>query len=135
MTLVAIFAGIVLIVAAFRNSQGALFTALSQDVPPFVVWGAALLAIGAIGFVPGLRPVSRGLLALVITVLILNNWPKIQAGFVAAAGDTSQAATDKAAGVTPVSSSGAGSSPSSLLLSISDAATSAADIAGSLGAA
>jgi hypothetical protein len=98
MILIALFIGAILVVAAVRNSQGALFTALATDVPAFVVWGAALLAIGAIGFVPALKPVSRGLLALVLTVLILANWSAIQAGILAAAGDTSTAATNAAAG-------------------------------------
>lgn len=81
MILVALIIGAILIVAAVRNSQGALFAALGQDVPAFVVWAAAIFAIGAIGFVPGLKPVSRGLLILVIVVLILRNYQQILTGF------------------------------------------------------
>jgi hypothetical protein len=81
MIFVALLIGAVLIVAAVRNSQGALFAALKQDVPAFVVWAAAIFAIGAIGFVPGLKPVSRGLLILVVTVLILRNYKQILQGF------------------------------------------------------
>lgn len=81
MILVALLIGIILIVAAVRNSQGALFDALYQDVPGFVVWGAALFAIGAIGFIPDLKPVSRGLLILVIVVIVLHNYQKIIQGF------------------------------------------------------
>jgi hypothetical protein len=99
MILIALAIGVVLIVAALRNSQGALATALIADVPAFVVWGAALLAIGGIGFVPGLKPVSRGLLALVLVVLILHNWSAIQSGFLAASANTSTDATNKAAGI------------------------------------
>lgn len=72
---------IVLIVAAFRNTQGALFAALYQDVPDFVVWAAAIFAVGAIGFVPGLKPVSRGILALLILSIVLKNYQGIIAGF------------------------------------------------------
>lgn len=81
MILFALFIGAILIVAAVRNSQGALFAALGQDVPAFAVWAAAIFALGAIGFVPGLKPVSRGLLALVLVVLVLRNYKEILSGF------------------------------------------------------
>lgn len=81
MTLVALFIGAIVIVAALRGTYGALFAALGQDVPHFVVWAAAILALGAIGFVPGLKPVSRGLLALVLTVIILQNYQAVLVGF------------------------------------------------------
>jgi hypothetical protein len=77
----ALIIGVILIVAAVRNSQGSLFSALGQDVPAFVVWASAIFALGALGFVPGLKPVSRGLLALVLVVLILRNYKQILSGF------------------------------------------------------
>ena len=81
MILVLLFLGIIIVVAAFRNSQGALFAALYEDVPGFVVWAAAIFAIGAVGFIPGLKPVSRGILALVIVVIVLRNYKQIITGF------------------------------------------------------
>lgn len=81
MLIVALLIGVILIVSAIRNSQGALFAALSEDVPGYVVWGAAIFAVGAVGWVPGLKPVARGLLALIILVIILNNYENIIAGF------------------------------------------------------
>jgi hypothetical protein len=81
MGLIALFIGIVLIVAAVRNSQGALFSALEADVPKFVVWAAAIIAIGIIGAIPGLKPVSRWLLALVIVVIVVNNYQRLVTGF------------------------------------------------------
>lgn len=81
MILVLILIGSILVVAAIRDRQGDLFTALKQDVPAFGTWAAAIIALGVIGFVPGLKPVSRGLLALVLVVLIVNNGPKIVSGF------------------------------------------------------
>ena len=81
MVLILLIIGGILIVAAFRNSQGSLFTALYQDIPAFVVWAAAIFAIGAIGFIPGLKPVSRAILALVLTVIVLRNYQQIIAGF------------------------------------------------------
>ena len=85
MILVALAIGIVLIVASVRGQDGALFSALGTDVPGFVIWGAAILAVGAIGYVPGLKSPARGLLALVLVVLALNNYQNILAGFGAAA--------------------------------------------------
>lgn len=81
MILVAIFIGVILVVAAIRDTQGDLFDALRTDVPAFAIWAAALVAIGALGYIPGVRPVSRGLLALVIVVLVVNNYARIIAGF------------------------------------------------------
>lgn len=81
MVLVALLVGVILLIAALRNSQGALFTALGKDVPGFVIWAAALVAVGIIGFIPGLKPISRGLLALVFIVLIVRNYQQAIAGF------------------------------------------------------
>jgi hypothetical protein len=106
--LVALILGVILIVAAIRNSQGALFAALGVDVPGFVVWAAAIFAVGVVGYVPGLKTVSRGLLALVIVALVLNNYQKILAGF--------QSAWQHPTPVAPppgTSASGVGGSPAS----------------------
>ena len=81
MILVALIIGIILIVAAVRGTQNQLFAALMTDVPGFVIWAAAIFAVGVIGFVPGLKPISRGLLALVLVVIVLNNYKAILAGF------------------------------------------------------
>lgn len=94
MTLFLIIIGILLIAAAVRDTQGDLFQALKQDVPSFLVWGSALVAIGAIGFVPGLKTPSRVLLALIIVVLVVNNYQKIIAGF-GNANKTVQASTSQ----------------------------------------
>ena len=70
-----------LIVTGVRGTYRDLFNALGQDLPPFMIWAAAIIGVGAVGFVPGLKPVSRGLLALVIVVLVINNYDKILKGF------------------------------------------------------
>ena len=70
-----------LIAAAVRDTQGELWQAVREDVPAFATWAAALVAIGALGFVPGFAKVSRWLLARVVLVLIVNNAPQIVAGF------------------------------------------------------
>lgn len=71
----------ILIVAAVRDTQGDLFAALREDVTAFGIWGAALIAIGLLGFIPGVKPVSRALLGLVIVVLFVNNYQGILNGF------------------------------------------------------
>lgn len=81
MTLAILLIGVIILVAAFRDTQGSLFSALGTDVPQFVVWAAAIVALGVIGFIPGLKPVSRGLLALVLVVIIMRNYQGILAGF------------------------------------------------------
>ena len=111
MGLIALLIGIVLIVSAVRNSQGALFTALEADVPKFVIWAAAILAVGAIGVVPGLKPVSRWLLALVIVVIVVNNYQRLVSGFQSAVKnapkDAGPAATTPSGGSASGQASGA----------------------------
>lgn len=105
--------GVILIVAGVRNTQGTLFGALGQDVPAFLVWGAAIVAIGVIGFVPGLKTPSRWLLALVLMVIVLHNYQQILAGFSSVAKPSAS------------TSSGATSVISALLSGSSTAPTSA----------
>lgn len=81
MILIVLFIGTILLVAALRNTYGALFSDLGQDVPKFITWAAAILALGAIGFVPGLKPISRGLMALVLLVIVFQNYSDILKGF------------------------------------------------------
>lgn len=100
MILVSLLIGAILIVAAIRDSQGELFAALKQDVPAFVVWAAAIVALGAIGWVPGLKPISRGLLGLVILVIVLRNYKQIIAGL--------EAVAQPPAASAPVSTGGSG---------------------------
>lgn len=81
MILIALFIGAVLVIAAIRGTQVDLGSALLKDVPGYAVWAAAILAIGAIGFVPQAKPVSRALLVLVVAVIILTQYQNILNGF------------------------------------------------------
>ena len=80
MLLVALLIGAILIVVALRGTQNELFAALMEDVPAYVVWAAAIVAIGAIGVIPGLKPATRGFLILIFVVIILRNYKQILAG-------------------------------------------------------
>lgn len=119
MILPLILIGALLIVAGVRGTYRDLFNALGQDVPAFGLWAAAIVAVGAIGFVPGLKPVSRGLLALVITVIVINNYPKILQGFNEAWQNAPEAvpATPAKQPENPANNSGAMNKPSSVFSS------------------
>ena len=66
--------GIFLLVSAARNKQGDLFALVQGDFTGpnnFIYWFTAILLIGALGYIPKLKPVSVALLTLVIIVLVL----------------------------------------------------------------
>lgn len=73
-----IIVGIVLLVAAVRDTIGGdrgLFTLLKNDFTGqnnFSYWLVSILIIGAVGYIPTLRPISRMFLALVIVVLFIS---------------------------------------------------------------
>ena len=81
MPVLLLLVGAVLVVAAFRDTQGQLFTALGQDVPRYLKWAVALIAVGALGYVPGMEELSNLLLALVIVVIVLTNFTKLASAF------------------------------------------------------
>lgn len=75
MPFVLIIAGIVLLIVAVRNTQDQFFYLLQGDFTGknnFVFWVLAILIIGAIGYVPRLKPISNAFLILVVLVLILT---------------------------------------------------------------
>jgi hypothetical protein len=74
---IALVIGALLTVAAIRDTHADLFTALAVDVPAFATWGAAIIALGAIGFIPNLKPASRALVALILVVLVLRNYQAV----------------------------------------------------------
>lgn len=75
MPFVLIIIGLVLLVAAVRNSQDNLFALVQKDVTGqgnFLYWIASIGIIGAIGYVPKLKPISTALLGLIILVLFIS---------------------------------------------------------------
>ena len=75
MPFVLIIAGTILLVAAVRNTQQLLFYLLARDFTGennFIYWMISILIIGAIGYIPKMKPVSDGFLILVILVLFLK---------------------------------------------------------------
>lgn len=73
--------GAIIVLAAIRNTHGDLGNALATDIPGFFKWALAIVAIGALGWIPGMQKISRMLLALVLVVLLLVNYRRLFAGF------------------------------------------------------
>lgn len=74
MPLALLIIGIMLAVSALRGTEEQLGTLIVGDITGgFLTWVAAIVAIGALGYVPQLQLPSRMLLALVLLVLLLKN--------------------------------------------------------------
>lgn len=68
--------GLVLVIAGFRGETDKVVETIREDFtgrPNFITWVAAIFAIGALGSIKSLRPVSDGLFVLVLLVLVLSN--------------------------------------------------------------
>lgn len=68
--------GLLLLVASVRNTQGQLFNLLKSDFTGphnFVYWFIAIMAIGSIGYIDKLKPISNAFLILVVVILFLSN--------------------------------------------------------------
>lgn len=67
--------GIILLIAGVRGKQDVLFSTVKGDFTGpnnFIFWMVSIFVIGAIGYIPKLKPVSTAFLALVIVVLFLR---------------------------------------------------------------
>jgi hypothetical protein len=79
-----IIIGVVIAVAAWRNTYRDLGTLLAGDFTgtnSFLVWLGALGIIGAFGYVKGLEQPSRAMIALIIIAIMISNrgfWPNLQ---------------------------------------------------------
>jgi hypothetical protein len=74
MPLVLLLIGVAVVIIAAKNNQATLAGKLAQDVSGgFIPWLLAVAAIGALGYVPGLKGFSRGILGLLLLVFILKN--------------------------------------------------------------
>ena len=76
MPFVLIILGALMTTVGVKGTQGQLITLLKGDLTGsnnFVDWLVSILVIGAIGYVPGLKKISDGLLILVLLVLVLVN--------------------------------------------------------------
>lgn len=70
-----LIAGSVLLIASARGKQDDLFSLLKGDFTGpnnFVYWFFAILVVGAVGYIPKLKPISVGFLTLIVLVLFLK---------------------------------------------------------------
>lgn len=75
MALFLLIIGIILIVSAVKNTYGELLTLIWGDFTGagnFSYWIVALFVVGAVGYVAKLKPLSDGLLILILLALILT---------------------------------------------------------------
>lgn len=71
-----VFAGLTLVIATLRGNLrflAALFASEFQGQGSFIYWLAAVMMIGAVGYIKPLRPLSNAFLVLIMIVLILKN--------------------------------------------------------------
>jgi uncharacterized membrane protein YgcG len=67
--------GLILLSTAIRGTQHELGQQLTDDLfgsGGFLMWMGAILGIGAVGYIPGLRMTSRYLLGLVLLVMFVR---------------------------------------------------------------
>jgi branched-subunit amino acid permease len=68
--------GLILLVVSVRGTQNDLFDLLKSDVTGpnnYLYWVLAILAVGAVGYIPRLKPVSNAFLVLIVAVIFLRN--------------------------------------------------------------
>jgi hypothetical protein len=76
MSFALIFVGLLLTTAAVRGTHVCLVNTIKGDFqgkPNFLYWVAALVILGAIGYSETLRPLSEGLLVLILIALFLTS--------------------------------------------------------------
>lgn len=76
MPYILLLVGAILLVAGIRNTYAQLWTLVKNDFTEqngFLTWVAAVAVIGALGYVPRLKPLSVSLLTLLLLVLVISN--------------------------------------------------------------
>jgi hypothetical protein len=75
--------GVMMLTAGVRGTSGDLVSLLGDDLRgdnSFIYWMLAIAALGALGYVDTFRPLSRGLLLLVLVVLVLKEGKQTGSG-------------------------------------------------------
>lgn len=71
-----ILVGVLLVVAAVRDTTDKLFALVKGDFTGpnnYTYWMASILLIGALGYVKALQPLSRIFIVLLVVVLVLSH--------------------------------------------------------------
>lgn len=96
--------GLLLVIAAYNNTQDVLGGQLKKDFSGstgFVYWIAAIIIVGAIGYMKPMQTVSRAMLALILVVVFLTNsgvFAQFNAALAGSAGGTDANGDKGAAG-------------------------------------
>lgn len=84
MPFVLLFLGILFFVVSIQGTQTNLFTLLKSEFVgsnSFVVWAAALIVIGLLGYIKPIKPISHAFMVLIVLVLVLANGQKFVGNF------------------------------------------------------
>lgn len=101
--------GAVLLTSSVRNTQDDLFKLVKGDFSGqgnFIFWVVSLLIIGAVGYIPKLKPLSDAFLVLVLIVLFLSKGDpsKASGGFFQKFSSALQGTQKSSANTTPAAS-------------------------------
>lgn len=69
-----IILGVIVLIASVRGTQDQLFSLVKGDFTGpknFIYWTVAILFIGALGYIPKLKPLSVTFMVLIVIVLVL----------------------------------------------------------------
>lgn len=76
MPFILIFAGILLIITAYRGTHDQLLGLIKADFSGpnnFFYWLISIFTVGAIGYIPKMKPISDAFLILIILVMFIRN--------------------------------------------------------------
>lgn len=123
MPFVLLIVGVYLVTAGIRGTQDTAFSLIKGDftgTDNFIYWLAALLIIGALGYIPKVKPISTALLVLVIVVLFLKkgNTQGLGGGFFTQFTNALGTTGSNANGTTPVTLASATATVNSLKTAI-----------------
>lgn len=111
--------GIVLLVAGARGQSENLLQLVDEDflsTGGYIPWAISILGIGAVGYIPKMKPISDAFMALVVVVLILANkgfFTNLQSAVQGIGGQTLAGSTSSGS-TTASTSTGSGGLPSSV---------------------
>lgn len=76
MPFVLLLVGVLCLIVAVKGTQGTLYDLLKAEFTGtnnFVVWAAAIMVLGLLGYIKPIRPVTHAFIALIVLVMILAN--------------------------------------------------------------
>lgn len=71
-----IIVGLVMVISGVRGTSSYLLTLVKGDITGkngYLYWMVTILAVGAVGYIPSFKSVSRAFLTLILVVLVLKD--------------------------------------------------------------